>query len=413
MATWTTDPGTSVDEPPAYPMNRQCPHHPPAELAQLRAGRPVSRVRIWDGTTPWLVTRYDDVRAVLSDARFSADASRPGYPVSSEAVKISRERGPWFVAMDDPEHARYRRMLTAEFAVRNVASMRPMVEATVAELLDGMAAAPQPVDLIEAFALALPSIVVCRILGVPYEDSAFWQEQSKALFDVTSPPDVGRRADNELRAYLDKLIAEKERDPGDDLLSRLATTYIRTGELTRRDAVSMALLLLVGGHETTAHMIGLGTLTLLNHPEQAAAVRDGDDATVTSAVEELLRLLTIVHTGRRRVATEDVEVAGVRIRAGEGVIASEPSANRDPALFAEPDNLDIHRTANHHLAFGFGVHQCLGQPLARLELQVAIPALLRRFPDLRVTAAEHELRFRDEMITYGVHELPVTWGSAE
>jgi hypothetical protein len=208
------------------------------------------------------------------------------------------------------------------------------------------------------------------------------------------------------------VIAAKERDPGDDLLSRLAERYIRTGELSTTDAVAMALLLLVGGHETTANMIGLGVLTLFDHPEQAAEIRDGDGATVNNAVEELLRLLTVVHTGRRRVATEDVELAGVLIRAGEGVIASEPAANRDPAQFAHPDELDIHREQNHHMAFGYGVHRCLGQPLARLELQVAYPALLRRFRNLRAAATSADLQYRDSMIVYGVKALPVVWDEA-
>jgi cytochrome P450 len=171
----------------------------------------------------------------------------------------------------------------------------------------------------------------------------------------------------------------------------------------------MAFLLLVAGHETTANMIGLGTLTLLQHSDQAAEVRGGDPATVAAAVEELLRLLTVVHTGRRRAATEDVEIGGVLIRAGEGVIAAGESANRDPEQFANPDELDIHREGNHHVAFGFGVHQCLGQPLARLELQIAYPALLRRFPDLRVAVPVEEIPFRDEMVVYGVHALPVRW----
>jgi len=377
----------------------------------MRAESPVSRVRIWDGTSPWLLTRYDDVRAVLGDARFSADGRNPGYPGSSAAVKVSRDRGPWFVNMDDPQHARYRKMLTAAFAVRTIEARRPAIEAMIHEQLDEMARMPRPVDLIQAFALALPSKVICAVMGAPYADSAFWQEHSTALFDVTSGPDAALRADQEIRAYLDELIASKEREPGDDLLSQLAQRRILTGELTRADAVSMALLLLVGGHETTANMIGLGTLTLLNHPEQADRVRDGDAATVRSAVEELLRLLTVVQTGRRRVATEDVEIGGVLIRAGEGVIASEQGANRDPGHFSAPDELDIDRPENHHLAFGYGVHQCLGQPLARLELQIAYPALLRRFPDLRVAVPVEELTFRDDMITYGVDALPVTWGA--
>jgi cytochrome P450 len=184
---------------------------------------------------------------------------------------------------------------------------------------------------------------------------------------------------------------------------------VLTGELSRHDAVSMATLLLVAGHETTAGMIGLGMLTLLQHPEQAAEVRDGDPSVVRSAVEELLRLLTVVHTVRRRTAAEDIEIGGVTIRAGEAIIAAGESANRDSAAFESPDDLDIHRNTNHQVAFGFGVHQCLGQPLARLELQIAYPALLRRFPNLHLAVQLEEIRYRNKVVVYGVQELPVSW----
>ena len=191
-------------------------------------------------------------------------------------------------------------------------------------------------------------------------------------------------------------MLRRETDPAPDLLGRLAR-QVRAGELTREDAGGMAMLLLVAGHETTANMISLGTLTLLRAPEQAARVRDGDAAVARRAVEELLRLLTVVHLGRRRVARSDVELRGTRIRAGEGVIAAGEAANRDPEAFPAPDDLDVERSATRHVAFGFGIHQCLGQHLARVELQVAYPALLRRFPGLRVAGGLDELSFRDEM----------------
>lgn len=394
---------------PTYPMRRQNPIDPPVEIGELREQRPITKVRIWDGTEPWLVTRYDDVRDVLADQRFSADFSQPGYPGSSVAVKLSREVSPWFVNMDDPAHAVYRRMLTAEFAVKRIEAYRPMVLRLVEELLSEMEKMPRPVDLVQVFALALPSLVVCEILGIPYQDREFWQESAKALFDVSSTPEVGAKADADLRAYLASILEDKRRNPGDDLLSRLDQKYIATGQLKPKDASAMALLLLVAGHETTANMIALGTMVLLDHPDQAAAVFSGDTETVAGAVEELLRLLTVVHTGRRRVAIADMDLSGVHIKPGEGVIASEPAANRDPAQFESPDTLDIHRENNHHLAFGYGVHRCLGQPLARLELQLAYPALLQRFPHLRIAVPQEELQFRDSMIVYGVSALPVEW----
>jgi cytochrome P450 len=291
-----------------------------------------------------------------------------------------------------------------------------MIEEAVDELLDAMAAGPGgrggSTDLVEAFALPLPSLVICRMLGVPYADHPFFQAHSHMIVDTRSSVEQTLTASDELRHYLEGLVAVREEKARagaevDDLLGRLAARHVLPGEITREQAGSMGLLLLIAGHETTANMIALGTLTLLRDPEQAARVRAGE--AVSGAVEELLRLLTVVHFGRRRVATEDVEVGGVLIRAGEGVIAAGEIANRDPEAFPAPDDLDVERSPNHHLAFGHGVHQCLGQQLARVELQVAYPALLRRFPDLRVDAPVEDIPFRDTMIVYGVHELPVRW----
>ncbi|MEJ8278531.1 cytochrome P450 [Pseudonocardia spirodelae] len=402
---------TAVTDPvPTYPMARGCPFDPPAELAGIReesAG--VTRVRIWDGSTPWLVTRYDDVRAALADPRLSADADRDGYPAASRARRArSAGRRRSFIMMDDPEHARYRRMLVGEFTVRRIERLRPLVERTVTELLDAMAAGENPTDLVQAFALPLPSLVICHLLGVPYADHAFFEGRSRVLVDLTSGEQAAAAASDELQDYLAGLVRVRRAAPRDDLLGALADR-VGAGELTEDEASASALLLLVAGHETTANMIALGTLTLLHRPDQLGVVRDGDDAQVRAAVEELLRVLTVTHTGRRRVATEDLELGGVTIRAGEGVVLAAETANRDPRQWEHPDEVDVARGTNRHVAFGFGVHQCLGQPLARLELQIAHPALLRRFPDLRVTVPDSQIAFRDEMAVYGVHALPVAF----
>jgi cytochrome P450 len=413
---------TEATEDPQYPMARQCPFSPPPELTEIQAEDPVRRVSLWDGSHPWLVTRHADVRAVLADQRFSADTTKPGYPPSSPGQLARRKDSPSFISMDDPDHAFFRRMLITEFSVKAIRALRPMIEEAVDELLDAMAAGPQPADLVEAFALPLPSLVICRMLGVPYADHGFFQAHSHTIIDTRSTVEETLTASDELRLYLEGLVAEREEraragEEVDDLLGRLAARHVVAGEITREQAGSMGLLLLIAGHETTANMIALGTLTLLRDPEQAARVRDGEagasaateDRVVSGAVEELLRLLTVVHFGRRRVATEDIEVGGVLIRAGEGVIAAGEIANRDPEAFPSPDSLDVERSPNHHVAFGHGVHQCLGQQLARAELQVAYPALLRRFPDLRVAAPVEDIPFRDTMVVYGVHELPVRW----
>jgi cytochrome P450 len=227
------------------------------------------------------------------------------------------------------------------------------------------------------------------------------------MISSRSTPEEAVAAGDELKEYLVRLLDRKADEPSDDLLSRLVVEQAET--MTRAQIADMGVLLLVAGHETTANMIALGTLTLLQHPDQLAELREGDPELVKSAVEELLRYLTIVHSGRRRVATEDVEVGGRLIKAGEGVIVATDSGNRDEKAFPDPDVLDIHRDARRHIAFGYGVHQCLGQPLARVELQVVYGTLYRRVPTLRLAVPLEQVRFKHDMLVYGVHELPVSW----
>ncbi|MGV4989005.1 cytochrome P450 [Streptomyces sp. NRAIS4] len=411
----TTTSARDTDAPaaqvPDYPMSRaaRCPFDPPPVLHALQERAPISRVRLWDGSTPWLVTRYDDVRALLADPRISSESNLPHYPHQSPAQKERRRQSRTFINMDDPEHARLRRMVTAAFSIRQVEALRPAIQKIVEDLIDAMLAGPKPVDLVQAFALPVPSLVICELLGVPYGDHDFFQANSKILIKRTSTVEQGRVATRQLLDYLDRQIGVKLAHPADDVLSTLAER-VRAGELSRRQAASMGMLLLTAGHETTANMIALGTLALLQNPDQLDRLRDSDDPkVVASAVEELLRYLTIVHTGRRRVALEDIEVGGVTIRAGEGVVLANDVANRDPDAFPAPDRLDIDRNPRHHVAFGFGVHQCLGQPLARVELQVVYSTLYRRIPTLKLAADLDEIPFKHDGNVYGVYELPVTW----
>jgi cytochrome P450 len=312
--------------------------------------------------------------------------------------------------MDDPEHARLRRMVTAWFAVKRVEALRPAVQRIVDGLIDRMLAGPKPVDLVQAFALPVPSLVICELLGVPYADHDFFRANSAILVNRESSVEAARDANGELLDYLDGLVAAKLADAGDDLLSELATAHVEAGELTRRELAGMGVLLLVAGHETTANMIALGTLALLQHPDQLTALRCGDDPElVAGAVEELLRYLTIVHSGLRRVALADIEIGDQTIRAGDGVVIAIDAGNRDEQAFADPDRLDIHRDARQHVAFGFGVHQCLGQPLARVELQVVYGTLYRRIPSLRLAADLEQVPFKHDGSVYGAYELPVTW----
>jgi hypothetical protein len=395
-----------------FPMARAaaCPFDPPPELTEVDA---ISRVRIWNGDTPWLITRFDQQRAVLADQRFSADPRTDGYPHQAASI-AARSSAPnafrTFITMDDPEHHRQRQTLTRNFMIKRIEAMRPRVQQIVDELIDTLLAGPKPVDLVTAFALPVPSLVICELLGVPYADHDFFQACSRKLVSRNTSAPVALAATDELRSYLMDLVTAKQKAPTDDMIGRLVTEQLAAGELTVEQIADMSLLLLIAGHETTANMIGLGTLALLEHPEQLAELRDtADPKLIANAVEELLRYLNIVHSGRRRVATEDIEIGGQLIRAGEGVIVVTETGNRDDTAFPDPDRLDLHRQARHHLAFGYGVHQCLGQPLARMELQVVYSTLYRRTPALRLAIPFGDVQFKHDMIVYGVHALPVTW----
>jgi cytochrome P450 len=401
-----TSPAATI---PDYPMARAagCPFDPPPRLDTLA---PISRIRLWDGSTPWLVTRYADMRALLADPRVSSDVRREGYPHASAGGRARRTRGSTFIGMDDPDHARLRRMVMGTFAIRRVEALRPSIQRIVDDRIDALLAGPRPVDLVEAFALPVPSLVICRLLGVPYADHDFFQRRTRVLVVRDQAVERVMAAQDELTEYLDGVIAGKLAEPADDLLSRLAVEHVAAGDLSRREAALMAVLLLIAGHETTANMIALGTLALLEHPDQLAAVCDTDDpALVAGAVEELLRYLTITHSGRRRIALEDIEIDGQTIHAGDGIILAGDAANRDEDSFPDPDRLDVYREARGHVAFGFGVHQCLGQPLARVELQVVYGTLYRRIPGLRLAVPLEQIPFKHDSNVYGVYELPVTW----
>lgn len=401
-----------MTEHPAFPMKRIDPLEPPPSYRQFRESAPVSRARLWNGDTVWLVSRFEDARAVLGDsATFSTVPTRTGYPMmaAGRAEFLLNER-PTFIRMDPPEHTSLRRMLTREFSVSKIEAMRGDLLKMVDDLLDAMQHSGPPADLVTALALPLPTMVISRLLGIPYEDHEFFQERTSTKLDLSKPPEVTLRAQNDIIEYLDKLLAAKAAaaDPGDDILGMLVTEQVKQGHLSHEDAVAMAEMLIVAGHETTANMIALGTILLLRHPEQLEALH-ADRGLMPGAVEEMLRYLTITHFNGARVATRDTEVAGQPIREGEGVWALLPSANRDDSAFPDADRFDITRKARHHMTFGFGVHQCLGQGLARLELDLVFNRMLDRFPNLGLAVPEAEIDYKFDAFVFGVRSLPVTW----
>ncbi|MFD7105345.1 cytochrome P450 [Streptomyces celluloflavus] len=395
-----------MTETVSFPQDRTCPYQPPPAYQPLRAEGPLARVTFYDGRSAWLVTGHAEARALMSDPRLSADRMNPAFPITIErAAQIRRTRTP-LLGVDDPEHNTQRRMLIPGFTVKRAAAMRPQIQRIVDGLIDRMLAQGPPAELVSAFALPVPSMVICLLLGVPYADHEFFEEQSRRMLRSGSAQEF-EDAREQLENYLAELISGKEKKPGEGLLDDLIDDQLRTGALTREDLVTFALILLIAGHETTSNMISLGTFTLLEHPAQLAQLR-ADESLIPAAVEELLRFLSIAD-GMVRVATEDIEVGGRTIRADEGVVFANSTINRDGTAYASPDDLDWHRSARHHVAFGFGIHQCLGQNLARAEMEIALRSLFTRIPDLRLAAPAAEIPFKPGDTLQGMIELPLAW----
>ena len=394
----------TTSQPLSWPPSHRDPHNPinPApELARIRSEQPVFGVRrplpTGGSLTMWLITKYADARELLSSrdtsnslGRSESAAAQPGFLVS----------------LDPPDHTRIRRMLTGQFSMRRLTAMRPYIEQITTKLLDQMEAGGPPVDLMQAFALPLPSLVICELLGVPFEDQADFQRRSDTMLDVSVTSKQQAQNTLEMNAYMQSLVNRHRQNPGDDILGMLIRDH--ADELTDEELVGIGNILLVAGHETTANTIGLGTLLLLQHPDQFALICDNPEM-ITSAVEEILRYLTIVDTGTPRIILKDMIIGNQLIQAGDVAMVSLPSANRDVDFMADPDVFDVTRQPQAHLTFGHGIHQCLGQQLARLEMSVALPALLQRFPTLSLAASVTELTFRGDGPVNGVRELPVTW----
>ncbi|MBA2813805.1 cytochrome P450 [Streptomyces sp. KM273126] len=391
----------------SLPTHRTCPLDPPPEYQRLRDEQPVAPLAFPDGKVGWLLTRHEDVRALLADDRFSSARENASSPVRRNLFR-PEDRPGMLLNMDPPEHTHYRGMLTRYFTVRRMRALAPRIERIVADHLDVMEAAGPPADLVPAFARPIPSLVICELLGVPYADREKFQRWTATMLRLDVSEDEAWQAREALREYMRDLVADKHEHPDDALLSTLIRAEDPDAGLTDEELAGIGRLLLIAGHETTANMLALGTYALLSHPDQLRSLREQPEG-VGRAVEELLRYLTIVHFGTVRVAREDVEIHGVRIHAGQTVVASLPAANRDPGQFTEPDRLDLNREPSQHVSFGHGIHQCLGQQLARVEMQIAFPALLRRFPTLRLAVPPEQVPMRDDMFVYGVHALPLSW----
>jgi cytochrome P450 len=385
------------------------PFDPPRQITRLRETRPVSPLLFPDGHEGWVVTGYDEVRQLLADTRFSSrqDIGVIHVPYETPGMPVQTEPAPpepgVFISMDPPDHTRLRRKLTGAFTVKRMRQLEGHIADIAERRLDEMARLTPPVDLVEHFALPVPSLVICELLGVPYADRGSFQANSAKFMEKDVVLEEKIAAYTGLTTYLAELVTRKRADPGDDLLSDLA----RDDDLSVAELTGIAFLLLLAGHETTANMLALGTFALLEHPEQLAALRAEPDL-APGAVEELMRYLSVADIFYR-YAAEDVELGGETIPGGSTVVVSLLAANRDPRRFDDPDALDLRRGARGHLSFGHGVHQCLGQQLARIEMRAGFTGLLRRFPTLRLAVPADEVRLKTDMNIYGVHALPVTW----
>lgn len=388
------------------PWHRPTPFDPPEDLARLRHDEPISRLSYDDGHIGWLVTTHELGRKVLADPRFSTRADLRHNPVPG-ADTTPNEPAPrgLFISHDPPDHTRYRRLLTGEFTVRRMRLLTERVEQITKEHLDAMERLGSSADLVKAFAAPIPAMVIGELLGVAEDDVDRFYETVSFVPRTDATREERMAALVEMQGLFGELVAAKRAEPTDDLLSGLVTS----GELEDDELINIGFLLLGAGLDTTANMLGLGTFLLLRHPDQLAVLRDDPDQ-VANVVEELLRYLSIVPF-MMRTALEDLELGGQQIRSGETVTISVAAGNRDPKIFPEPDLLDVQRSPRGHLAFGHGIHQCLGQQLARIEMQVALPALFSRFPTLRLAVPEEEVPTRHDMAIYGVHSLPVAWNA--
>ncbi|MFD8637144.1 cytochrome P450 [Streptomyces sp. NPDC059533] len=391
----------SVHTVTTMPTERRpgCPFDPPAELVDARRHGPISRYTHPGGKPGWLVTGYDLVRSILADPRFSSRKEL----LNVVDFEIPPAPPGEFLLMDEPQHGRYRKPLVGKFTARRMRLLTERIEQITADCLDAMEQAGPEADLVTAFAKPIPTIVICELLGVPYEDRASFQEQiDKFMNGETNDEDL-LAAYTATQEYLARLVAAKRANPTDDVLSELTD-----GDLTDEELKGIALILLAAGFDTTANMLSLGVFALLQNPEQLAALRD-DPKLIDQAVEELLRYLSVAKSFMR-TALEDVEVGGRTVEAGTTVVLSYNTANRDPERFAEPHALDLRREDGGHLAFGHGIHLCLGAQLARIEMRVALTALLGRFPTLRLAVPAEEVALRPETADiYGVKSLPVAW----
>jgi cytochrome P450 len=395
----------------ACPATRAYPFGPPQQLLlhptyqEVQDKEPLCRVQMPYGDAAWLVTRYDDVKAVLGDPRFVRSAGTRSEPrVTPDVLPLG------LMDMDPPDHNRYRRVIAKAFTPRRVERLRPRIEEITAELLDRMMEAGPPAYLMQCLGLPLPTMVICELLGIPYDDRDKFQTWTNSALSARAvSPEYRAECIGKLFTYMSGQVERRREHPADDVLSALATARDKDDRMTDSELALVAMALVGGGYETTARQIGNFTYLLLTHPDQLALLR-ADPGLIPRAVEELLRYVPVGTTSfAPRYASCDIELSGGTVLAGDPVFASSPMANRDPSVFVDPDRLDITRTPGPHMTFGYGAHHCVGAPLARLELQVALRQILERMPALHCAVDLEALEWLSGGLVRGLVALPVGW----
>ncbi|KAF2267148.1 cytochrome P450 55A3 [Lojkania enalia] len=404
---------------PSFPFARPQAWDPPAEYAKLRATEPISRVKLWDGTTPWLVVKHKDVTNVLTDNRLSKQRNRPGFPEMSPGGKEAAKNKPTFVDMDPPDHMQQRSMVEPLFTYEAVAKLRPHIQKTVNTLLDAMIkeGCSQPVDLVEKFALPLPSHIIYGILGVPFSDLQFLTQQNAIRSNGSATATEASNAAKTLLNYISDLVEKRMQEPKDDLISKLVVEQVLPGHLQPADAVQIAFLMLVAGNATMVNMINLGVITLLQHPTQLVILKS-DPSLSPLFVSELCRYHTGSAMATRRVAKVDIQLGSFTVKAGEGIIAATQSSSRDEDVFSDPEMFDILRFAPKErggrgedwyqaMGYGWGEHRCVAEPLARGELEIVFSTLFQRLPNLKLAVPFEEIKWTPPKKDVGIIELPV------
>ncbi|KAJ3078019.1 hypothetical protein HK102_004794 [Quaeritorhiza haematococci] len=401
-----------VSEVLSFPFARVKGLEPAPEFARLRKENPVCKIKMWDNSEPWLVTRYKDVCEVLSDERFSKIRTLPNFPELNAGGKLAAKAGkPTFVDMDRPEHTKQRGTVEPFFSPEAIQSMRPRIQKTVDENIQQLLdmGCKEPVDFVDKFAMRIPYLIIAEMLGVPPQDMEHLIRQTAVRASGSSTAREASQASQELTTYIRKLVDQKEKNPGDHIVSRLIVDQLRNGNLDKEDIVQISFLLFVAGNATVAGTIAMGLVTLLEHPDQLAELKK-DPSLSKNLVQELCRYHTGSALATRRVAKEDVQIGGQTIKAGEGVIASNQSANRDETIFPNPDKFDIHRPeANKQVGFGYGIHECVAMWLALAEMECVFETLFKKMPNLHVAIPLDQIKYSDPTKDVGILELPVVW----